>query len=1074
MKHSLALAALLGAFVLTAAGTDSPRWLRNTSLSPDGSTVAFTYKGNIYTVPSAGGRATRITADGSYNTQPFFSPDGSRIAFSSNRNGGMDVFVAPAGGGTPVRLTTHSGGETVRGWLNDSTVVFSADIMPSREDLNGPFFIQTYTVGIRPGSRPVQLKSLDMRALDVNTAGDIIFQNRKSVENTFRKHEYSSGTPDVYLLRDGEFTRLTEGLGSSRNPVWLGQDGTRYAYTCDDSAGVLNVYEGAVGVAGRKKLTDFAEHPVRSLSASADGSLLAFSQDGEIYTLVPGQQPKKVEVEILTDDYDADRVARIVSSGADNMAVSPEGDEVAFTLRGDVYTTAVKYETTRRITDTPGQERSISFAPDGRSMVFDGERDSTWCLYLVKLDSEDDKNFTYSSGFTEEVLYRSDKAAQQPVFSPDGKKVAFLEDRATLRVLDLESRQATTALDGRFNYSYSDGDITFEWSPDSRWLLIDYIGNGGWNNKDIALVKADGSEVVDLTESGYDDSDPHWVLGGKAITYTTGRYGMRSHGSWGNQDDVVFMALDPEAWDTIRMTKEEAELAEAAEEEAEEEEAEETSSSKNKKNKNQPEEPADSFDLRNRHFRKMRLTDVSVSMGDHFLSPKGDKLYYLALSPDADAKLYVHDLRADETSVLAEGINGGFVPDKDGENLFILTGDGMYKLDLSDGESKSIDFEAPYDRRPSLEREYIYDHALRQVKDKFYDPDLHGVAWDSIGAHYREFLPYISNTTDFAELLSEVLGELNASHTGSGASGTAPRLRTATLGAFFDPAYEGDGLKILELLPRSPLGTRKAGVEAGDIILAIDGQSILAGKDYFPLLEGKAGRNTELRVRKADGTEKTVKVKPLSSDVSLQYQAWIERNEQLVDSLSGGRIAYVHVEGMDSPSFRSTYERLLGKYRNCEAAIVDTRFNGGGWLHNDLAQLLSGRQYATFEPRGQYIGSEPFSQWTKPSVMLVNEANYSDAYGTPFTYQALGIGDLVGAPVPGTMTAVWWETQIDPDIYFGIPQVTIKDMQGKVLENHQLQPEVEVYNTPAETTSGNDLQLRTAVSHLLEKLDADR
>lgn len=424
--------------------------------------------------------------------------------------------------------------------------------------------------------------------------------------------------------------------------------------------------------------------------------------------------------------------------------------------------------------------------------------------------------------------------------------------------------------------------------------------------------------------------------------------------------------------------------------------------------------------------------------------------------------------------MLAEGINGGFVPDKDGENLFILTGDGMYKLDLSDGESKSIDFEAPYDRRPSLEREYIYDHALRQVKDKFYDPDLHGVAWDSIGAHYREFLPYISNTTDFAELLSEVLGELNASHTGSGASGTAPRLRTATLGAFFDPAYEGDGLKILELLPRSPLGTRKAGVEAGDIILAIDGQSILAGKDYFPLLEGKAGRNTELRVRKADGTEKTVKVKPLSSDVSLQYQAWIERNEQLVDSLSGGRIAYVHVEGMDSPSFRSTYERLLGKYRNCEAAIVDTRFNGGGWLHNDLAQLLSGRQYATFEPRGQYIGSEPFSQWTKPSVMLVNEANYSDAYGTPFTYQALGIGDLVGAPVPGTMTAVWWETQIDPDIYFGIPQVTIKDMQGKVLENHQLQPEVEVYNTPAETTSGNDLQLRTAVSHLLEKLDADR
>ena len=190
----------------------------------------------------------------------------------------------------------------------------------------------------------------------------------------------------------------------------------------------------------------------------------------------------------------------------------------------------------------------------------------------------------------------------------------------------------------------------------------------------------------------------------------------------------------------------------------------------------------------------------------------------------------------------------------------------------------------------------------------------------------------------------------------------------------------------------------------------------------------------------------------------------------MVDSLSGGRIAYVHIEGMDNPSFRTVYDKLLGKYRNREAVVVDTRYNGGGWLHNDVALLLSGKEYVRFTPRGRYIGSEPFSQWTKPSAMLVNESNYSDAHGTPFVYQTLGIGDIVGAPVPGTMTAVWWETQIDPSIIFGIPQVTSQNMKGEVLENKQLNPDIVVYNAPADILEGHDAQIEAAVKSLMKKI----
>ena len=273
------------------------------------------------------------------------------------------------------------------------------------------------------------------------------------------------------------------------------------------------------------------------------------------------------------------------------------------------------------------------------------------------------------------------------------------------------------------------------------------------------------------------------------------------------------------------------------------------------------------------------------------------------------------------------------------------------------------------------------------------------------------------------------------------------------------------------MIPRGPLATKEAGITAGDIILAIDGDTIAPGADFNPMLEGKAGKKTTLRVKKADGTTRDVKVRPISRGDAgeLAYQRWVEHNEQVVDSLSGGKVGYVHIQGMDAPSFNVAYDRILGKYRNCDAVIVDTRYNGGGWLHNDIALLLSGREYVRFTPRGRYIGSEPFSQWCKPSVMLVNESNYSDAHGTPYTYQTLGIGDVVGAPVPGTMTAVWWENQINPNIIFGIPQVTSSDLNGNALENKQLNPDVLIYNAPADVLRGTDAQLEGAVKHLLKK-----
>ena len=288
---------------------------------------------------------------------------------------------------------------------------------------------------------------------------------------------------------------------------------------------------------------------------------------------------------------------------------------------------------------------------------------------------------------------------------------------------------------------------------------------------------------------------------------------------------------------------------------------------------------------------------------------------------------------------------------------------------------------------------------------------------------------------------------------------------------FFHNAYTGDGLKIEEIIAKGPLTLAGSQIKKGCIIEKIDGTPIKKDADYYPLLSGKVGKKVMLSVY--DPTSKQrfeEQVKAISNGElsNLLYKRWIENCQETVDKLSNGQIGYVHVRGMNSESFREVYSALLGRCRNKKAVIVDTRHNGGGWLHDDLATLLSGKEYQRFEPRGQYIGSDPYNKWTKPSCVLMCEDNYSNAHGFPWVYKTLGIGKLIGAPVPGTMTAVWWETQIDPTLVFGIPQVGVKDMQGNYLENQQLQPDVEVYNTPEAQLSGEDTQLKRAVEVMLQ------
>ena len=1065
---------MLAAFSLNATAQESPLWTRYPAISPDGKSIAFSYKGDIYKVSADGGTAQQLTTNEAHDYAPVWSPDGKTIAFASDRYGNFDIFTMPADGGEPTRLTYWSRAEEPLAFSNDGkTLYIETSIMVDKDFSQSPEggFQQVYAIPVT-GGRPELFSSVCMESISFNSTGDkLLYQDLKGYEDNWRKHHTSSVTRDIWLYEPatGKHTKVSDFNGEDMDAVFVPGNDDEY-YFLTEKSGSFNIWKHSLSTGKDTQITKHDTHPVRFLSVASDGTM-AYFYDGEIYRVKEGSEPVKVAIEIRSDRTEPDYIVQYRSSGVSSMAVSPSGKEVAFIMRGDVYVASTEYGTTVRITDTPEQERDIDFAPDGRSIVYSSERNGCWNVYMSEIVNKDETMFTYATEIKEKPVTEGNVARFQPSFSPDGKEVAFLEARTTLRVIDLKSGKMRTILDGNYNYSYSDGDQWYQWSPDGKWFAVNFFEKGGWNYVDLGLVKADGSgELHNLTESGYSDSGAHFVLDGNAILWYTDKNGYRSHGSWGAYTDIYIMFFNKESYDSFMRDKEEGEVY------AMMQEASKKNKKEDKKDKDSTKAalPEIEYEFDNIEDRMVRLTVNSATYGDCYLNNDGSKLYYLAAF-EGGYDLWTRDLKEGDTRLVAKlnAYSGMFDTDETGNKVYILSMGRISSLDLNSGSMKPVGINAEFNYRPALEREYIFNHAWQQVVDKFYDPEIHGIDWAMYKEAYSRFLPYINNNFDFSEMLSELLGELNASHTGSRYYAYGGGDATAVFGIFFDNGYEGDGLMVAEVIEDNPMISSDSKIKPGVIIEKIDGNPIKAGEDYFRFLNHKAGKNVVLTLRKGGKTWEEV-VKPITYGVqnALLYDRWVKQREHLVDSLSGGRVGYVHVQGMDSPSFREVFSKALGKYRNCDALIVDTRFNGGGWLHDDLATFLNGKHYADMTPRGQYIGSEPLNKWYKPSCVIVGEGNYSDAHGFPFAYRALGIGKIIGMPVPGTMTAVWWESQIDPTLIFGIPQIGMRDNDGNYQENKQLEPDIMVNNDPESMVDGRDLQIEAAVKEMLKEIEA--
>lgn len=1105
-----AAASLLLAAGLSMAQEVSPNWFRTPAISPDGTTIVFSHAGDLYTVPVAGGTARALTVHEASETRPVWSHDGRWIAFASDRDGNFDVYVMPSQGGEAVRLTYNSANDLPSDFTpDDSAVIFESARMDDVQStlFPSPVLAELYSVPVTGGTPHMLLTTPALRAVYSRDGGKVLYEDRKGYENEYRKHHTSAIARDVWVwdVQSGKHTMLTDFAGEDRNPQWA-EDGTSL-YFLSERAGDFNVFRMPLEPgAEAEQLTKFEHNPVRDLSVSPRGDMV-FSWHGDIYFKGVGKAPTVVPIRIGSEGRAGSQFVDTLRAGATEFAVAPSGKEVAFVVRGDVFVTSTEFGTTRRITNTPEQERSVGFSPDGTKLVYAGERDGSWNIYESSMADEDELYFFSATSFKDRPLVATDAEEFQPLYSPDGKSLAYLYNRTALNILDLDSGDIRTVMPGNEYYSYEDGDQYFRWSPAGDYISTQFYARDRAFVTEVGVVRtAVGAEpgLVEFSNSGYDDLRPRWGMEGGVMLWASERYGMKSHGSWGAQLDIVGTFLNQDSYDKFHMSKEEYQLKKeldekrkkkeeerAKEEKGDEKEAaaaadeggEAEAKDDDKTEKEDEEDKVEPVELEldGIERRTERLTIQSSDLTDFALSADGTRLYYLARF-EKGYDLWVRDFREDENKILKK-LNADAATmqlNKDGDTIFMLADGKLSKVDAKSGELTPIGFAAEERLDTGMERSYLFGHIWRQVKAKFYDPNLHGVDWAYYRDQYAPKLAGVANNRDFAELASELLGELNASHTGGiYRPGRQPGdAATASLGVFFDNAFAGEGQRIAEVIKGGPLDRSDLDIEAGMVITQIDGHLLDAKQNLFELLNGKAGERVRLTLRRDNGETFDQVVKPVSGgeESELLYRRWVLARRDMVDKLSGGRLGYVHVRGMNDASFREVYSEVLGRDVAKEALIVDTRFNGGGWLHDDLVTFLTGKEYVDLYPRnveapGKSYFGDPRQRWTKPSLVVMSESNYSDAHFFPWAYTELKIGPTVGMPVPGTATAVWWEWLHTGDLIFGIPQVGTKGMTGGFLENTQLEPTYKVRITPEQAAAGEDTQIEKSVEVLLKICD---
>jgi tricorn protease len=1055
--------------------------------------IVFSYLGDIWTADENGQNIQRLTVNRARDVYARFSPDGKWIAFSSERNGNLDVFLIPAGGGNAKQLTHHSADDTVLGWRPDSqAILFSSN---RGED----FTPQLYLVSVNGGMPTKAGTDMGVQAA-FSSDGRRIAYNPKS-QVYWRKYYRGATQSDIVVMdiASKRFTQITDFDGHDSWPMW-GQDSGIYFVSDREGNGLTNIWRISADGGKADRVTSFKSGDVRWPAISADGRVIMFEHDFGIWKLdVGSKKATPITLNIAAETQENLTEVQAFNSQVDDYDLAPGSRRVAFSIHGEIFTAPVEEGDLKQLTDTHFRDRSVSYSPDGKSISFISDRSGREELYVTSVDGVGEAR----------QLTDIDALKFGYRWSPDSKEIAFTTSDGKLRKVDASTKQVTE-LDSS-NY----GNIgTPVWSPDGKWIA--YSKSDVTRTNDIYVIAASGAEKPPhkMTFDSNSDLNPTFSPDGRKLFF------QRVEGASGNAPtsvqiySVILERLDKDPDDPEQRAEPESGPP-AGEPGAE-------GPPRRGPAERRPPPREIKMDWAGLKRRTRVITRMPFPITSYTVAPDSRTLVFVTSEPAGPANVAVIYSIQDDGRRLSRVISGqppaegggpgggggfgggisGLDVSRDGRTLFFLERDGIYSTALpqspppgsaaaaaaaagagagrGEGSRRRINFTVRVRVDRPAEWAEMFDDAWRTMKYRFYDPQMHGMNWDAARTKYRPLVEYVGDRQELLNIINEMIGELNASHTGAAPppGGRQGGVTTSHLGIELEPDTAAGRYRVTHVYENGPADKDWVRVKEGDYLIAINGKTVKAGDEYWQLLNNPINRRVEVTFNDKppeEGSWRT-RIETISGGAynQLRYERWVMDRRKKVDELSNGRIGYLHIQAMNQPSLRK-FEKEIREFRNKEALVIDQRWNGGGNIEQELLAILVQRQYQIWQPRGTEPAGRPFAGFFGPKVVLQNWRSGSNAEMFPAGFRALGLGKVIGTATAGAVIGTGSYSLIDGSTVRtpGVG-VYLADSKRTNMENLGVKPDMFVDNSPEDNLSGRDRQLEAAVDELMKQLQGPR
>lgn len=1044
---------------------------RTPALSPNENEIAFSYQGDIWTYDLQKLRANRITIHEAYESNPVFSPNGNKIAFNGNRFGNNDLFTIPREGGFPNRLSYHSAGDNLSDWTKDGDLLFGTS-RTYRQIERGQ---EIYKVSSKGGTPVRILDAIGKMATKSPDGKYIAF-----VKGACRiEREAYNGPADmeiwVYKVATKEYIRITNNEGNDYLPKWKSNRELFYLGSVKGKYNIQSVKLEGESFSEARSVTNFVDDGVRYYDVQ--GNSIVMERAGKLFLQKTDEALQEIDLDIKSDYRFDPKEKKSYSNNLSSYSISPNAKNVALVIRGEVFVKPLDKEKSRanNLSNHAYRDYDLTWLNDS-SLLFISDRDGQYDIYMAT--SADPKKSDLSASLKHKLkrITNSPENEGDLYVSPDGKKILFKRSTASTELI-VANISANGKISGEKTLLKGwDAPSGIKWSPDSRYIA--YSQSDLTFNDEVYIMDVASGKAHNISMHPKGDFGPFWSEDGSKLGFLS----ERNNGD----SDVWFVWLQKEEWQKTEEDREDGYYFQGDEKEDKPKKSKKDKKDKKKDKKVKPIK----IDFEEIHNRLSQVTSLPGNERQVLISKDGETFYFTASSNvSRGSDLYSIKFDGSEIKQLSKGGKSprGLQLDPKGTDLYGLRRGVLNKIGAKKGDFTSYPHSAKMIINHSQEREEVFEEGWMAIKNGFYDPNFHGEDWKALHDKYKPQAMAASTDQDFRYIFNLMLGQLNASHMGMYGSNPEQtvRERTGKLGIEVRPGKKG--LMVSHVVKNSPADRSQSKINEGDIILEVDGQEITETTNFYELFQDESNNEVLMKLKAKSGKNREIAIRPSRSLGNLLYEEWVRERKRLVEEYSDGRLGYIHIQGMNFPSFERFERELTASGLGKEGIVIDVRFNGGGWTTDYLMAVLNVQQHAYTVPRGAaenlekengkfkefYPYSErlPLASWTKPSIAMCNESSYSNAEIFSHAYKSLGLGSLVGMPTFGAVISTGGKGLLDGSFIRMPFRGWYVKSSGMNMENGPAVPDVVLENAPDERAKGTDTQLKKAVEILLQQIE---